>query len=53
MEGHWKLIGIQRKSWSKSEILFTTYSKGVTTKEVAITIAAPVLGWKALWSARP
>ena len=32
------------------QIMFTIYSKGVAAKKVAITITAPVLGWKALWA---
>ena len=42
MEVHWKLTGIQRKTWSNSEIVFTIYSKVVAAKQVATTSAAPV-----------
>ena len=42
MEIHWKLTGIQRKTWSESEIMFTIYSKGVAAKQVATTSAGPV-----------
>ena len=43
MEIHWKLTEIHRKTWSKSEIVFTIYSKDVDAKQVATTSASPVL----------
>ena len=43
MEIHWELTGIQRKTWNKSEIAFTIYSKDVGAKQVATTSPAPVL----------
>lgn len=34
MEMHWKLTVIQRKTWNKSEIVFTIYSKDMGAKQV-------------------